>query len=153
MLNKTGPSLATGQNSKSAQNRIGGELDCSSNSERLITRHDYTIGTLDVLQACDACAGMRMTYSVIVQCTDCVVFPITQTCASSWNLDTATLDNRSHRWHEHFPDVNYGLLVYIFAHTVFSTFCLTKFSVHYKLVLWGVFSRLLSLAVIVSTSD
>jgi len=34
-----------------------------------------TIGTLDVLQACDACADMGMTYSVIVQCTDCVVFP------------------------------------------------------------------------------
>ena len=38
-------------------------------------RHDYTIGTLDVLQACDTCADMGMTYSVIVQCTDCVVFP------------------------------------------------------------------------------
>ena len=38
-------------------------------------RHDYTIGTLDVLQACDACADMGMTYSVIVQCTNCVVFP------------------------------------------------------------------------------
>ena len=37
--------------------------------------HDYTIGKLDVLQACDACADMGMTYSVIVQCTDCVVFP------------------------------------------------------------------------------
>ena len=37
--------------------------------------HDYTIGTLDVLQACDGCADMGMTYSVIVQCTDCVVFP------------------------------------------------------------------------------
>ena len=37
--------------------------------------HDYTIGTLDVLQACDACADMGMTYSVIVQCTDRVVFP------------------------------------------------------------------------------
>ena len=33
------------------------------------------IGTLDVLQACDACADVGMTYSVIVQCTDCVVFP------------------------------------------------------------------------------
>ena len=39
------------------------------------SRHDYTIGTLDVLQACDACADMGMTYSVIVQCADCVVFP------------------------------------------------------------------------------
>ena len=38
-------------------------------------RHDYTVGTLDVLQACDICADMGMTYSVIVQCTDCVVFP------------------------------------------------------------------------------
>ena len=38
--------------------------------------HDYTIGTLDVLQACDACADMGMTYSVIAQCTDCVVFPM-----------------------------------------------------------------------------
>ena len=38
-------------------------------------RHDYTISTLDVLQACEACADMGMTYSVIVQCTDCVVFP------------------------------------------------------------------------------
>ena len=28
------------------------------------TWHDYTIGTLDVLQACDACADMGMTYSV-----------------------------------------------------------------------------------------
>ena len=39
------------------------------------TRHDYTIGTLDVLQAYDACSDMGMTYAVIVQCTDCVVFP------------------------------------------------------------------------------
>ena len=38
-------------------------------------RHDDTIGTLDVLQACDACAGMGKTYAVIVQCADCVVFP------------------------------------------------------------------------------
>ena len=37
--------------------------------------HDYIVGTLDVLQACDACADMGMTYSVRVQCTDCVVFP------------------------------------------------------------------------------
>ena len=37
--------------------------------------HDYTIGTLEVLHACDACADMGMTYSVTVQCTDCVVFP------------------------------------------------------------------------------
>ena len=37
--------------------------------------HCNTIGTLDVLQACDACADMGMTYSVIVQCADCVVFP------------------------------------------------------------------------------
>ena len=36
--------------------------------------HAYTIGTLDLLQACDACADMGMTYSVIVYCTDCVVF-------------------------------------------------------------------------------
>ena len=36
--------------------------------------HYYTIGTLDVLQGCDACADTGMTYSVIVQCTDCVVF-------------------------------------------------------------------------------
>ena len=28
-----------------------------------------------MLQACDACADMGMTYSVIVQCADCVVFP------------------------------------------------------------------------------
>jgi len=41
-----------------------------------IIRHDYTIGTLDVLQACDACADMGTTYSVIVQCADCVVIPI-----------------------------------------------------------------------------
>jgi len=34
------------------------------------TRHDYTIGKLDMLQACDACADMGMTYSVIVQCAD-----------------------------------------------------------------------------------
>ena len=34
--------------------------------------HDYTISTLDVLQAYDACADMGMTYSVTVQCTDCV---------------------------------------------------------------------------------
>ena len=27
--------------------------------------HDYTIGTLDMLQTCDACADMGMTYSVI----------------------------------------------------------------------------------------
>jgi len=38
--------------------------------------HDYTIGTLDVLQACDAGAYMGMAYSVIVQCADCVVFPL-----------------------------------------------------------------------------
>ena len=37
--------------------------------------HDYTVGTLDMLQSCDACADMGMTYSVIVQCADCVVFP------------------------------------------------------------------------------
>jgi len=36
--------------------------------------HDYTIGTLDMLQACDACSDLGMTYSVIVQCADCVVF-------------------------------------------------------------------------------
>jgi len=36
---------------------------------------DCTICTLDVLQACDACADMGMTYTIIVQCTDCVVFP------------------------------------------------------------------------------
>ena len=36
-------------------------------------RHDYTIGTL--LQVCDACVDMDMTYSVMLQCTDCVVFP------------------------------------------------------------------------------
>jgi len=42
----------------------------------LVSGHDYTIGTLDVLQACYACADMGMTYSVIVQCTDCVVFPV-----------------------------------------------------------------------------
>ena len=29
-----------------------------------------------VLQACDACADMGMTYSVTVQCTDCVVLTI-----------------------------------------------------------------------------
>ena len=40
-----------------------------------INRHDYTIGTLDVLQAFGACADMGITYSVIVQCADCVVFP------------------------------------------------------------------------------
>jgi len=39
-----------------------------------VTGHDYTITTLDVLQACDACAEMGMTYSATVQCTDCVVF-------------------------------------------------------------------------------
>ena len=44
-----------------------------------INGHDYTIGTLDVLQACDACADMGMTYSVTVQFTDCVVFPINVT--------------------------------------------------------------------------
>ena len=37
--------------------------------------HDYTISTLDVLQACDVCTDMGMAYSVIVQCADCVVFP------------------------------------------------------------------------------
>ena len=37
---------------------------------------DYTIGTLDVLQTCDACADMGMADSVIVQCADCVVFLI-----------------------------------------------------------------------------
>ena len=42
--------------------------------QRGLSGHDYTIGTLDVLQACDACADMGMTYSDIVQCTDCVVF-------------------------------------------------------------------------------
>jgi len=43
--------------------------------EWLKAGHDYTIGTLDMLQACDACADMGMTYSVIVHCADCVVFP------------------------------------------------------------------------------
>ena len=28
-----------------------------------------------MLQACDECADMGMTYSVIVQCANCVVFP------------------------------------------------------------------------------
>ena len=45
---------------------------CSSVSA---TGHDYTMGTLDALQACDACADMGMTCSVIVQCANCVVFP------------------------------------------------------------------------------
>ena len=45
------------------------------NEKELYERHDYTIGTLDVLQACDACADMGIAYSVIVQCADCVVFP------------------------------------------------------------------------------
>ena len=36
--------------------------------------HNYTLGTLDALQACDACADMGMAYSV-VQYADCVVFP------------------------------------------------------------------------------
>ena len=40
-----------------------------------VIRHDDTIGTVDMLQACDACADMGMTYSVIMQCTDCVGFP------------------------------------------------------------------------------
>ena len=44
--------------------------------QHLISGHDYTMITLDVLQAYDACADIGMTYSVIVQCTDCVVFPI-----------------------------------------------------------------------------
>ena len=44
-------------------------------AQHLSTWHDYTIGTLDMLQACDACADMGMTYSVIVQYADCVVFP------------------------------------------------------------------------------
>ena len=47
-------------------------------TEELYGRHDYTRSvhwTLDMLQACDTCADMGMTYSVIVQCTDCVVFP------------------------------------------------------------------------------
>jgi len=34
-----------------------------------IVRHDYTIGTLDVLKACDACEDVG-------HCSDCVVFPI-----------------------------------------------------------------------------
>ena len=37
----------------------------------MITLSD--IGTLDVLQACDACADMGMAYSVIVQYTGCSV--------------------------------------------------------------------------------
>ena len=37
-----------------------------------VLRHSYTIGTLDVLEACDACADVL----VIVQCTDSVVFPV-----------------------------------------------------------------------------
>ena len=47
------------------------KLDQKSRGQRAY----YIIGTLDVLQACDACADMGMTYSVIIQCTDCVVFP------------------------------------------------------------------------------
>jgi len=35
--------------------------------------HDYTIGTLDVLKACDACA-LRRHGPVVVHCTDCLVF-------------------------------------------------------------------------------
>jgi len=44
---------------------------CSDSGALYKCRRDYTIGTLDVLQACDACT----TYSVLLQCTDCVVFP------------------------------------------------------------------------------
>ena len=51
-----------------------------------VKRHDYTIGTLDVLQACDACADMGMTYPVIVQCTDCVVFPVKKWTVCNRNL-------------------------------------------------------------------
>ena len=47
----------------------------SQKTETANLRRDYTIGTLDVLQAGDACADMGMAYSVIVQCADCVVFP------------------------------------------------------------------------------
>ena len=53
---------------------MGVQVQCTTRYEISITgEHDYTIGTLDVLQACDACADMGMTYSVIVQCTDCVI--------------------------------------------------------------------------------
>ena len=63
--------------------------------------HDYTIGTLDVLQACDACADMGMTYSVIVQCTDCVVFPKLE----------LIINERRQRWLRHVLRMNDGQLL------------------------------------------
>ena len=45
-------------------------------------RNDYTIGTLDVCRPVTHahCTDVGMTYSVIVQCADCVVFP----CQPTW---------------------------------------------------------------------
>ena len=51
--------------------------------------HHYTIGTLDMLQACDTCADM--TYSVIVQCADCVVFPQNVHKAHTVKCETAKM--------------------------------------------------------------
>ena len=69
-------------------------IQCESAKMRKMTthsmqnRHSYTIGTLDVLQACDTCADMGMTYSVIVQHTNCVVFlqntPISRVRVRIW---------------------------------------------------------------------
>ena len=66
--------FAYGRDSWGAKIKAGITQNEMKSGEGYSKWHDYTIGTLDVLQACDACADMGMTYSVIVQCTDCVVF-------------------------------------------------------------------------------
>ena len=50
--------------------------------------HAYTVGTLDVLQACDTCADMGITYSVIMQCADYVVYKL--------GFDSATIFRSLH---------------------------------------------------------
>ena len=41
-----------------------------------VARLHYWYTGRAAVQACGTCADMGMTYLVIVQCTDCVVFPI-----------------------------------------------------------------------------
>ena len=66
---------------------VGRTTGCVIVNDLLIRWHGYTIGTLDVLQACDACADMGMAYSVIVQCADCVIFLSTVVHAMTFSSD------------------------------------------------------------------
>ena len=80
---------------KLARHRVTkSEVKCeTSQSVRTWTRrrHDYTVGTLDVLQACDACADMCMTYSVIVQYRLCNLSSFTKYLCPKIKKNTLSL--------------------------------------------------------------